>query len=140
MTLREGLDQYFARNAAVLVDRELSPEAQAFFRCHDVAHVVFGCDTSLYGEGTLKLYTLFGTTLGFWKHLSGYSEASAFALFRQYSVAHLAKNILRLLRSMPGTILRARQMSKPWPWDDHSRYMDRSLEEIRREFNIPIER
>ncbi|MEM9302304.1 MAG: Coq4 family protein [Pseudomonadota bacterium] len=137
-TLREGLSAYYQANAAVFSDREAAPEVAEFFRCHDAAHVVFGCDTSLYGEGILKIFTIFGTTLGFWKHLSAYSEASAFSLFRQYRITHLARHILRLLAYAPRAVLNARRMSQPWPWSDYGRYLDRSIEEIRREFNIQV--
>lgn len=139
VTLREGLERYRAANATVISAREVSPEAAQFFRCHDVAHVVFGCDTSLSGEGTVKLWTIFGTTLGFWKHLRGYSEASAFALFRQYSRHHLVKHLGRLLRSIPGTIQRARRMTRPWPWSDHDGYLDCGIDDIRAEFGIEVE-
>lgn len=70
LTLSEGLDRYFQSNALLLTTRDVSDEAAQFLRCHDVAHVVFGCDTTLVGEGTVKLWTIFGTTLGFWKQLS----------------------------------------------------------------------
>lgn len=137
-TLREGLIQLRQENAAIFSDRNISPDAQEFFRCHDTAHVVFGCDTSLFGEGILKIYTIFGTTLGFWRHLSAYSEASAFALFRQYSLAHLCKHILKLIGNAPRAIVRARRMSKPWPWTEHGAYLDKPVAEIRKEFNIIV--
>ncbi len=138
LTLRQGLDRYTNANQGVLSTREVSDEAEQFFRCHDVAHVVFACDTTLVGEGTVKLWTIFGTTLGFWKHLRGYSEADAFSLFRQYSRRHLARHIGRLLVSMPSTILRARRMTAPWPWSEHEPYLDVSLAEIRAEFGIEV--
>jgi len=138
MTLREGLSRYHEQNAAVFSRQEAAAEAREFFRCHDVAHVVFDCDTSLYGEGILKIFTVFGTTLGFWKHFSSYSEANAFSLFRQYSVSHVAGNVFRLLLSAPRAIIRAKRMSRPWPWCDHDDYLDQPLDEIRREFNIVV--
>lgn len=138
LTLREGLDRYVAANQEILTTRDLSEEAAEFFACHDVAHVVFGCDTSLYGEGTVKLWTIFGTTLGFWGHLRGYSEANAFALFRLYSGKHIATNTGRLLVSVPGTIRRARRMRQRWPWTGYEAHLDRPLHDIRSEFGIDL--
>lgn len=138
LTLRQGLDRLLRENALLFSDREVSRDAQEFFRCHDVAHVVFGCDTSLFGEGVLKIFTIFGTTLGFWKHLSGYAEASAFSLFRRYSPAHVARNAFWLILNIPGAIVRAKRMSRLWPWRDHGEYLDWQLAEIRREFNINV--
>lgn len=140
LTLREGVRRFYEENAAEFSARDISPEAQEFFRCHDTAHVVFDCDTSLFGEGVLKIFTIFGTTLGFWKHLTGYAEADAFALFKQYSWRHLARHIFKLVVTSPRAILSARRMSKPWPWAEHIDYLDRPLEEIRREFNIQVVR
>jgi hypothetical protein len=138
LTLSEGLERYFAANERLVTTREVSEDAAHFFRCHDVAHVVFGCDTTLLGEGTVKLWTIFGTTLGFWRHLRGYSEADAFSLFRQYSRHHLAKNIGGLILSVPGTIRRARRMHHRWPWSQYEPYLEWTLSDIRSEFDIEV--
>lgn len=138
LTLREGLNRLREENASVFSERDITTDVQEFFRCHDTAHVVFGCDTSIFGEGVLKVFTIFGTTLGFWKHLSAYSEANAFALFRQYPVIHVFKNLFRLIITMPRVYVRAKRMSRPWPWAEHHEYLDTSIQEIRSEFNIKV--
>ena len=136
LTLREAIAEFHQKNANLFATREIAPEAKEFFRCHDIAHVVFDCNTSLYGEGKVKLWTIFGTTLGFWQHLKGYADAEALNLFKQYSFSHLLKNIFKILANMPRIIISAKHMSKPWPWHDHDRYLDMSLDAIRKEFNI----
>lgn len=136
ITLREAIEEFNSRNSQYFSDREVSPEAQDFFRRHDVAHVVFDCNTSILGEGKVKVWTIFGTTLGFWKHLKGYSEASAFSLFKQYSWGHLFNNVFKLIVAAPRTISRARRMKKPWPWSSYESYLDVPLAEIREEFKI----
>lgn len=136
ITLREGFERFNKKNAKYFSDRDTSEEATEFFRGHDIAHVVFGCDTSFFGEGVVKIWTVFGTSLGFWKHISGYQEADAFSLFRMYSPGHIAKNLLRLLVTIPTVIIRAKRMSKPWNWSDFESYMDVPLGKIREEFNI----
>lgn len=136
ITLRAALEDFTERNQKYFTSRDVSPEAQEFFRCHDTAHVVFGCNTTIVGEGTVKIWSIFGTTLGFWKHVRGYAEADAFSLFRQYSWAHVAKSIARLVVTIPRAIWRARQMAKPWPWASHDDYLDQPLAAIQSEFNI----
>ncbi|MBN4059560.1 hypothetical protein JYT35_00405 [Acidimicrobium ferrooxidans] len=37
---------------------ELSVDAQEFFRNHDIAHVVFGCDASIVGEAKVKIWSI----------------------------------------------------------------------------------
>lgn len=138
ITLREGFEKFNKKNMEYFSDRDTSDEAKEFFRCHDIAHVVFGCDTTIFGEGVVKIWTVFGTTLGFWKHIAGYNEADAFALFRMYSLRHVAKNILRLFVNIPSVIVRAKRMSKRWNWSDFESYMDVPIGKIREEFNIEI--
>ena len=138
VTLREALERSRNRKAPAFSSDAASPKAREFFHCHDVAHLVFGCDTSLLGEGTLKIFTLFGTTLSFRDHFAGYAAADATGLFTNYSALHVASNVPRLLVRFPQTIVRARRMSKPWPWRAHDRYLDATLSEIRSEFNIMV--
>ena len=136
ITLREGIEKFNRRNERYFSDRDTSDEAKEFFRCHDIAHVVFGCDTSIFGEGVVKTWTVFGTTLGFWRHISEYNEADAFQLFRMYSWQHVAKNIFQYLVSIPKIIFRAKRMNKPWDWSDFEQYLDVNVGDIRKEFNI----
>ncbi len=138
LTLKEGLDKFHEKNRAYFSNHEYSENGKEFIKCHDIAHVVFGCDTTIFGEGVVKIWTTFGTTLSFWKVTSGYQDASAFELFKGYSFKHVAKNILRFLGAIPKTIVRAKRMSKPWPFSDYEPYLDMKLSEIRNEFNIQI--
>ena len=138
LTLREGLHRLRQQNARLFSDRDDSADVQEFFLCHDTAHVVFGCDTSIFGEGMLKIFTIFGSTLGFWKHLTAYSQANASALFRQYSFNHVVRNVFYVIAGMPRAWVRARRMTRAWPWADHDEYLDTTVAEIRREFNIEV--
>jgi len=139
-TLRESLELFHHEHAAYLShDKDgISAEAKAFFRSHDVAHVLFGCDISLFGEGSVKLWTIFGTTLGFWNHIRAYKVTSAFELARNFTLAHIVSNIFKFLYAIPILIVRARRMHKPWPWADFEPYMDKPIVEIREEFNIQV--
>jgi len=136
MTLSKAIQIFYEANSLNFSDRDISKEAKEFFKCHDIAHVIFDCDTSLIGEGKVKLWTIFGTTLGFWNHVKGYSEANAFTLFKQYSVFHVLSNVFKLISLAPKTISRARSMSKKWEWSEYEVYMDIPLDQIRKEFNI----
>jgi ubiquinone biosynthesis protein Coq4 len=138
ITLQEGLDKFQEQNMKYFSNRQTSERAQNFLLCHDVGHVVFGCDTSIYGEGVVKLWTTFGTTLGFWKVISEYNEANAFELFKMYSFGHVAKNISRFLLVIPTVIIRAKRMTKPWPFSAYEPYLNTPISEIRKEFGIQI--
>lgn len=138
ITLQQGLDFFHKKNKKYFADRATSPAGEAFLKSHDVAHIVFGCDTTIYGEGVVKIWTTFGTNLGFWKVVNGYNEASAFELFSMYSFSHVIKNISRYLLVIPKAIIRAKKMTKPWPFDDYKPYLNTPISEIRKEFNIQV--
>jgi len=140
ITLRQGLEKFHEENKNYLSHNksELSSEAKTFFKSHDIAHVLFGCDISLFGEGSVKLWTIFGTTLGFWNHIKGYREANAFELSKNFGVVQFISNIFKLLFSVPVLIIRARNMHKPWPWSAFEPYLDIPISDIRKEFNIQV--
>lgn len=140
MTLRQGLELFHKQFKGHLSHnkKEMSIEAQTFFRSHDIAHVLFGCDISLYGEGAVKIWTIFGTSLGFWKHLSAYQDANALSLSKKFTLSDIVNNIFKLLFSIPIIIIRAKRMHKTWDWAGFEPYLDTPISEIRKEFNIKI--
>ncbi len=140
ITLRQGLELFHKEYKDHLShnQNDITSEAKAFFKSHDIAHVLFGCDISLYGEGSVKIWTIFGTTLGFWKHITGYQDANAFQLSKHFTFAHIASNIFKFLLSIPKIIIRAKQMTKPWNWAGFEQYLDTPISEIRKEFNIKV--
>ena len=64
----------------------MAEDSQAFFRSHDIAHVIFACDISLLNEAMVKTWTAFGTTLGFWKHIAAYSREETNEIVKEISV------------------------------------------------------
>ncbi|QBA64005.1 hypothetical protein [Muriicola soli] len=140
ITLRQGLDEFYRayKDYHSHSEEGISNEAKAFFKSHDIVHVLFGCDISLYGEGSVKIWTIFGTTLGFCNHIRGYREANAFRLSRNFSFSHVVSNIFKLLFSVPALILKARKMKKRWPWTGFEPYLDTPISDIRKEFNIRV--
>jgi len=140
ITLREGLEKFHKEYEKHLSHnkKDTSREAQAFFKSHDIAHILFGCDISLFGEGSVKIWTIFGTTLGFWKHITGYKAANAFQLSKSFTFRHVVANIFKFLISIPILIIRAKRMYKPWPWANFESHLDSPISEIRKEFNIKV--
>ena len=140
ITLRKGLEKFRNEYKDHLSHEknDASTEAKAFFRSHDIAHVLFGCDITLYGEGAVKIWTIFGTTLGFWNHIRRYQDANAFELSKDFTILHVVKNIFKFLIAIPKIIFRAKQMSKLWNWIGFEQYLDVPISKIREEFNIKI--
>ena len=140
ITLRQGLEKFYKEYKFHLSHNKegITKEAKSFFKSHDIAHVLFGCDISLFGEGSVKIWTIFGTTLGFWNHIRGYKDANAFELSKSFSLFHIVGNIFKFLFSIPVIIIRAKSMHKPWPWSEFEPYLDTPIREIRKEFNIQV--
>ncbi|MGB5700732.1 Coq4 family protein [Muriicola sp.] len=140
ITLRQGLEKFYKEHKSHLSHHKegIPCEVKNFFRSHDIAHVLFGCDISLFGEGAVKIWTIFGTTLGFWKHIRAYQKANAFELSRNFSLSHVLRNIFRFLLSIPALVIRAKKMTKPLPWTNFEPHLDTSISELRKEYNIRV--
>ena len=59
LTVEEGLAEYYASRSGLVGRRVISSDARELFRCHDAAHVGFGCNTTLLNEATLKIWSFF---------------------------------------------------------------------------------
>lgn len=140
ITLREGLQKFYQEYDSHLSHKKegLPDDVKSFFLSHDITHVLFGCDISLYGEGSVKIWTIFGTTLGFLNHIRAYKKANAYELARNFTFIHAIANIFKLFIAIPSLIIRAKQMYKPWPWTGFEDYLDVPISKIRTEFNIRV--
>jgi hypothetical protein len=136
-TLAEGLAEYYQRNPNLSRGRDLSPEAQAFFRCHDTAHVVFGCNTSLPHEAVVKLSSIFGTTGGF-SVLQGYRLHESINIYRQLTLRDIAATFAQSTALVPRTLYRCLRQRKRWPWAQFAEYQHVPLGVLRAEFGIRV--
>jgi len=136
LTLAEALAEFREVHSDSLYPREMSDDSTEFFRRHDIAHVVFGCDTSLLNEAMVKLWTIFGTTLGFWKHIGAYSRTETTNIVKDLRPAAVVGTGFRTIALFPRVLARCRAMKKPWPWAEPDPYLNQRLVDIRRDFNI----
>jgi len=137
ITLADGLREYYASRDHLATGRGMSDAAREFFRCHDAAHVVFGCSTELPDEGVVKIWSFFGTTAGFCL-LSGYRLPESKEIYETLGWGSIISTAVRMLRLVPVTIWRCYQMAERWPWSEFDRYLDVPLAEIRREYGIQV--
>lgn len=136
-TLDEGLREYYARHDGLTRGRGMSQPAREFFRCHDAAHVVFGCTTTLVNEGIVKIWSFFGTTAGL-ALLRAYRLPESQEIYEQLGWGEIASATLRLVIVIPLVFWRCVRMRRRWPWAEFDRYREVPLAEIRREFGIQI--
>ncbi|MBE9155286.1 hypothetical protein IQ265_00285 [Nodosilinea sp. LEGE 06152] len=143
-TLREGLAEYYALNPHITPHATQPPEFAKILEAHDVGHVIYGCDTSMYDE--LKILPLFWWT----------SECT-FQRFRQMrntpAVDVMYDDMIRekgalwlygeIIRVIPPLIpelvaiwFQTRDRQKRLPFLDFQPLLDRSLWSIRQEFDL----
>jgi hypothetical protein len=137
LTLRQGIAEYYRDSPGLKRGDDLSAEAREFFRCHDAAHVVFGCDTSLPQEAVVKLASMFGTTAGL-SVLRGYRLYESRDIYRQLRVVDVLRTIALSVVIVPRTIYRCTRQHARWPWSDFAAHLDRPLSELRAKFGIRV--
>jgi hypothetical protein len=135
LTLEEGLREYYASRKGLVGGRGVSPAAREFFRCHDAAHVVFGCNTTLPNEAIAKLWSFFGTTAGL-SLLRAYRLPESKEVYEQLERHDIVRTAIRSLTIVPRVLWRCGRMRKRWPWAEFDKYLDVPLVEIRHEFGI----
>ncbi len=136
-TLSEGIAEYFEAHQQHFARRTPSPEAQKFFHCHDVSHIVFGCDISLRDELVVKISSFFGTTAGLGV-LKGYSLAESKEIYEEIHFTEVVGTAVSGLYLIPRTIWRCLRMSHRWPWDSFEEFLDVPLVELREMFGVKV--
>jgi hypothetical protein len=137
-TLEEGLGEYYASREGLVQGRGISPAAREFFRCHDVAHVVFGCNTTLVNEGIVKVWSFFGTTGGSFRLLRAYRLLESQEIYAQLAWSDIVSASFRLVAVVPLVLWRSLRMRKRWPWSQFDSYLAMPLADLRREFGIEL--
>lgn len=143
-TLREGLAEYYALNPHVTDPATQPSDFGKILRAHDVGHVIYGCDTGMYDE--LKILPLFWWTskCTFQTYLKLKNSPAVDVMYedmiREKGVLWLYGAILKVL---PGVILelipiwfRTRNRRKLLPFLEFESLLDRSLLDIRQEFEL----
>lgn len=113
LTLRQGLQEYFAGHSDLLKPDSADLETAEFFRSHDACHVLFGLDTTLPDEGLADLWTVFGTDIGFGRYAMYLrTDPAARQIVRGIGLFRTIATALRLLPSVARVFLRSRKMKK----------------------------
>ncbi len=143
-TLREGLVEYYAANPHLTPLDSQPPEFAKILRAHDVGHVVYGCDTGMYDE--LKILPLFWWTseCNFGTYLTMKNTPAVDVMYddmiQDKGVWWLYSSVLKvlpfLLPKLIGLWFKTRDRQKLLPFLEFEHLLDRSLLDIRQEFNL----
>jgi ubiquinone biosynthesis protein Coq4 len=142
MTLETAMIEHYKINPQFTPwDRFIVPEARNLIKAHDISHLVFGCTTSYMGEYMVQTWNGFGANLNInpliaYKYLLNKDLRQLVlptSLF-QYAIAHLSEFI-----KVRGLIKKqAKLMTKKWEYFNEEQYMQKTISEIRAEYNILI--
>ncbi len=147
-TLREGLEEYYALNPHVSDPRELPPEFGKVLLAHDVSHVVYGCDTSMYDE--LKILPLIWWTSDykFRDHLHTLQDPTISPTIRfmyedwlqerggLWLYTSIGLVLLQLLPELVSLWFKTRHRRRSLPFMEFEPLLDRPLLEIRQNFDL----
>ncbi len=137
LTLEQGQSEYYASRDDLVGGRGISESAREFFRCHDAAHVVFGCSMSLTNEAMVKIWSFCGTTAGFGL-LRDYRSPASKEIYETLEWGPIVRTALRASMVVPRVFARCRRMHKRWPWSDFDLHRQVALSELRREYGIEV--
>lgn len=138
MTLREGLAEYFRKNPGLMDEGELPRDLGLGLHSHDVAHVVFGCDTSLVGEVVLSRWSIFGVTGSLRPYLIGLRRRETRGLFRDALSRFRLWMLWPIVKLATTAVVRSLRMRERWPFETYGQYLDQPLREIRERFGIRV--
>ena len=138
MTLREGLQEYYATIDGLVTEENASKEVADLFRFHDTCHVVFGCDTSPRGEALADTWSIFGSTVTLKTYRDYANLQETKNLFSEMTFGDMLTMLASSSTAVPVAFWRAQHMNKKWPFREHDEYLDMPLNEIRAEFGIQV--
>lgn len=143
-SLREGLVEYYAVNPHVTNPATQPSDFAKILRAHDLHHVIYGCDTRMYDEIKLLPLSWWTSECTFRRFLKMRSSPAATVMYEELiqdkGTLWLYKAILQVL---PGVIselipiwFRTRNRQKLLPFLELEPLLDRSLLDIRQEFDL----
>jgi ubiquinone biosynthesis protein Coq4 len=139
ITLRQALNKYYLQNPGFYQPNQLDDDSRKVFYAHDVCHIIFGCDTSLAGEAKVEQWMLNSTNFSFQEYVDtvlsteATRQAVAEVSILQMSIQGIV-NIFPLIK----TYLAAKKVQPKWSFYTYPDYLDRSISDLRQEFNIQI--
>ena len=115
---------------------------QNTMKSHDLAHIVFGCSTKLVGEMSVELWTLFANDLGFKKYMeiaqNSEINKQPFEILNKIGYLKVLWVFTINFWRIPYIWFLSTEMTKKWSFLNEEQYMQKTVGEIRKEFNIKL--
>lgn len=143
-TLREGLEEYYRLNPHITPPSTQPPEFAKILLAHDVGHVIYGCDTGMYDE--LKILPLFWwTSECTFKRFREMRNTPAVDvmyddMIKEKGIFWLYGAVLKVIPPLIPELIslwfKTRQRTNRLPFLEFEPLLDRSLLDIRQEFDL----
>ncbi|MEM7726551.1 MAG: hypothetical protein AAF208_09280 [Cyanobacteria bacterium P01_A01_bin.45] len=137
-TLEEALEEYYSSFQELITEKNSKPKVAKLFRFHDVAHVIFGCDTSIKEETLTDTWTIFGSTVTLTEYMEYLKYPETTQVFQKEGFLQVMWSLIVSLPTVFKVIFRTFKMKKKWLFWDYKPYLNHSLKSIREEFNIQV--
>jgi hypothetical protein len=143
-TLREGLEEYYAVNSDVTHPSSQPPDFAKILFAHDASHVIYGCDTDMYDELKILPLTFWTSDFKFRDYLRERKNPAVDVMYedliKHHGLLWLYSSILvvipQLLPELISIWFKTRKRQRYVPFLNFEPLLDRSLLEIRTEFEI----
>lgn len=142
LTLQEAFELHYKLNPLFTPYYKFeTPEGRSGIKAHDIIHVIFGCDTSFLGEHRVQTWFKYAcvTNLTFMQKVKYLIDKDSRKLL---TPTGLIKFVLTHQSELKETSKRvkeqASQMTKKWDYFNEASYLQKTIGEIRKEFNIQI--
>ncbi|HEY9614508.1 hypothetical protein [Allocoleopsis sp.] len=143
-TLHEGLEEYYAVNSDFTHPSTQPKDFAKILLAHDASHVIYGCDTDMYDELKILPLTFLTSDFKFRDYLRERKNPAVDVMYadliQRDGVIWLYSAILfelpRLLPELISMWLKNRNRQHFVPFLEFELMLDRSLLEIRQEFDL----
>lgn len=143
-TLREGLAEYYALNPHITEPETQPPEFAKILLAHDVSHVIYACDTGMYDELWYLPLSWWTSECTFKNYLEMRNSPAVDVMYddmiREKGVLWLYGAVLRVLPLLIPALIplwfKTRKRQKRVPFLEFEPLLDRSLLDIRQEFDL----
>jgi hypothetical protein len=142
--LREGLTEYYALNPHVTPPETQPAEFARILLAHDVLHVIYGLDTGMYDELKLLPLSWWTSESTFATYLKMKDSPAVDVMYadmiQEKGVLWLYETVLKVLPTLIPALIpiwfKTRKRQKRLPFLEFEPLLDRSLLDIRQEFDL----
>lgn len=138
LTLKEAVAEFYSVNAHIFSPPEADTIWTEFLVHHDVCHVFFGVNTTIFDEMGGDYWTLFGTDISFKEYWGYIFSPDGKKVVENIGSINIIKSLFWGIPLLIRVYFRSRKMSHKWAARDYQEYMNTPLSEVRKIHQLTI--